>query len=195
MQQLDLMGFAKPDTTPRYRLFFALWPDAATRDAIDAVARRLDAEHAPKGRGIRPHRYHLTLQFLGEFPEVPPHLLQAIERAANRVQTQAFDLDLDRAGSFPIRSAPCWLGCNRMPDGLRRLWEALGEALAREAVRVRSGKTLTPHVTVIRDAHHLWPALDVTPPVHWKIDAFTLLRSDIQQQHAYTELGTWSLKP
>ncbi|QDH70235.1 RNA 2',3'-cyclic phosphodiesterase [Marilutibacter alkalisoli] len=194
MQQLDLAGFDRTDSTPRYRLFFALWPEAAVRAGIDAVARRLDAGFDSGGRRIQPHRYHLTLQFLGEHPEDCRRVVDAACRAAERIRIPAFDLVLDRAGSFPIRSAPCWLGCAVMPDGLRALWDGLGLALARESIRTLSGKQLTPHVTVVRDAARRWPDTALPLPVAWRVAAFSLLQSDMRQQFAYTELGRWTLR-
>ena len=48
----------------RHRVFFALWPDDATRAAISRATR--DAVRASGGRPIAKDRLHLTVAFLGE---------------------------------------------------------------------------------------------------------------------------------
>ena len=64
-ESLTAAGATPPQR--RYRLFFALLPDEATRARIHQAAVQLQAQHAPRGRWIDPGRYHLTLQFLGDF--------------------------------------------------------------------------------------------------------------------------------
>ena len=64
-EPLTAAGATPPQ--PRYRLFFALLPDEATRARIHQAAVQLQAQHAPRGRWIDPGRYHLTLQFLGSY--------------------------------------------------------------------------------------------------------------------------------
>src|SRR5437667_76833 len=46
----------------KLRLFYALWPDAATRAALTRL------QLAVRGRNMRPENFHLTLAFLGEQP-------------------------------------------------------------------------------------------------------------------------------
>ena len=48
------------------RLFFALWPDAATSVALAALAQQIAAESG--GRPTAPGNVHLTLAFLGDQP-------------------------------------------------------------------------------------------------------------------------------
>ena len=54
-------GAPPPD---RHRVFFALWPDDATRSAISRATR--DAVSLSGGRPIAKDRLHLTVAFLGE---------------------------------------------------------------------------------------------------------------------------------
>lgn len=192
MQQPDLAGFSAP-TGSLHRLFFALWPDAAVRAGIDEATSRLLAEHEPGGRRIGPHRYHLTLQFLGDYAELPPSLVEQASVAAASIELAPFELVLDRAGSFRNRSIPWWLGCEDFPDGLQHLWDGLGHALARTGVRVRSGKTLVPHVTVLRDARQPLPQTPVEP-LRWTVDSFVLIHSELGARSVYAEAGRWTLR-
>lgn len=185
-QPPDLFGPA----AETQRLFFALWPGDDLRTRIATEVDRLQATHAFAGRRLRPARYHLTLQFLGDFSPLPPNLLRQAERAARSTAQELapFGLTLDRSGSF---GATGWLGCSNMPTGLRALWEVLGRCLVQAGVPPKSGKTLVPHVTVIRDSRVPLPA-EVVGPLPWAVDRFVLMRS-AGDNRAYTVEGEWPL--
>ena len=193
MQQLGLAGFAAPGASV-HRLFFALWPDDELRRRIADATSRLQHGHDPGGRRIGQHRYHLTLQFLGDHAALPPTLVEQASTAAASVRVPPFELTLDRAGSFRNRAIPWWLGCEAVPVGLQRLWDELGLALAKSGVRVRSGKALVPHVTVLRDARRPLPPTPVEPPLRWPVDSFVLIHSELGARNAYTEMGRWTLR-
>lgn len=175
-----------------HRLFFALWPDEGVRDGIAAAAASLREARAPRGRWIGRHRYHLTLQFLGDSPFLREDIARDAMRAADGVRATAFDLSLDAAGSFRNRSIPWWLGCAATPPALQRLWDMLGGALLRAGMRPQSGKGLVPHVTVLRDADALLPPSPIEP-VHWPVREFVLVHSVLARQSAYHLLGRWPL--
>ncbi|WP_458527413.1 2'-5' RNA ligase family protein, partial [Onishia taeanensis] len=50
----------------RHRLFLALWPDPAVREALSSTAGQ--AHLACRGRPVAPEQLHLTLAFLGQVP-------------------------------------------------------------------------------------------------------------------------------
>lgn len=189
MRQLGLSGFGPPAHVQIHRLFFALLPDEAVRERIAATAAMMRDGHAPRGRWIDARRYHLTLQFLGDFDVLPADVVAAAARAASQVEAPVFDLPLDRAGGF-AGSHVWWLGCATMPDGLQRLWTDLGHALAKARVRTQGSHSLTPHVTVLRNAAAM---LTPTPiaPVPWRVREFVLVHSN--NPHPYQVLGRWSL--
>lgn len=189
--QMGLHGLGA-GTGETHRLFFALWPDDSVRDGIEAAAMGLRRMHAPRGRWLGRHRYHLTLQFLGDAPVLRDDIANAAMRAADGVRADGFDMALDVAGSFRNRSIPWWLGCERTPPALQRLYDTLGGALARNGVRVESGKGLVAHVTVLRDAGTTLPATPIEP-VHWPVRDFVLVHSVLGRKPAYHLLGRWSL--
>lgn len=192
MLQDDLFGSGGRKPVELHRLFFALMPDEATRDRLHHAAMHLKEANAPGGRWINPRRYHVTLQFLGEFDGLPQTLATQACAAAARVKVAAFPLVLDRAGSFRNRSIPWWLGPADEVPGLATLWHDLGLELARAGVRVPSGQGFRPHVTVLRDADSALPEAPIAP-VTWHVDNFTLVHSVLGAQSAYTSLGTWPL--
>jgi RNA 2',3'-cyclic 3'-phosphodiesterase len=187
MQQPGL-GFDEPARTAAHNLFFALWPDEAVRVQMEALATALDCDHHPRGRLLKPARYHLTLQFLGEHAEVTPQLVEDAMKAAGRVQAPAFDLSLDRAGSF---HNVWWLGSAQPPQGLQALWQALSIELMHARVKVVSPGRFTPHVTVVRDAAARLPPTPVAP-IEWRVREFVLI--DSQPPRPYTILHRWPLQ-
>ena len=192
MQQPGLAGLeTSASSGDVHRLFFALWPDDAVRAQMADAAHRLRAQYAPRGRWLGEHRYHLTLQFLGDSDHLRQDLADDARKAAASVRSAAFDLSLDRAGSFR-GSKVWWLGCERTPDGLQGLWDALGLALAKERVRLRASHALTPHVTLLRDATATLPDTPIEP-VAWPVREFVLIHSQLGSRNAYDVMQRWPL--
>lgn len=196
MQQDSLFGPAPTAHPDIHRLFFALMPDAATRERIAGLAPALRQQYGGGGRLIGAHRYHMTLQFLGDFDALPQAIAERAIAAAQTLHLPAFELSLDRAGSFRNKAVPWWLGCEHPAPGLTELWERLGVALAKAGVRIESGhRAHAPHVTILRDAER---ALAPTPiePIVWRVDRFVLVHSYLPAQGRadYTELAAWALE-
>ncbi|MGH8076734.1 MAG: RNA 2',3'-cyclic phosphodiesterase [Lysobacter sp.] len=191
-QQSDLFGFDAAPQRDIRRLFFALWPDQALRERIEETTVRLADAHGTRGRPTAPERYHLTLQFLGDFQGRQQPLIDSVVAAADSVRSAAFELMLDHAGSFG-RTKVGWLGPASMPAGLQRLWDALGLALAKRGIRPKSAASLTPHVTVLRGMRKPLPPIAI-PPLVWSADSFVLIESRFGQG-AYAEVQRWPLLP
>ncbi|WP_342315577.1 RNA 2',3'-cyclic phosphodiesterase [Lysobacter sp. FW306-1B-D06B] len=190
MQQMGL-GFDATPAGELHRLFFALWPDDALRARIAATAGALVQAHAPGGRALKPDRYHVTLQFLGDFRPLPETLLASARAAADSVRAAAFELPLDQLGSFR-GSDVWWLGSQETPEGLRRLWDALGRALAQQRVPVKSAASFVPHLTIQRDVRrHLAPT--PVPALSWPVREFVLIDSQPGRGTPYDVVGRWSL--
>ena len=178
-----------PDPRPHQRLFFALLPDASTREAM---ARGVDTQ---LGAGISGRRtpsalYHMTLSYLGEFDSAPASLVDAACRAAATVRVPSFDLPLCRLGSFRQgRGWLWWLGPDSPPPGLQALWQALDAALLDARIRRPPDTAFRPHVTVLRGCDRAPPG-DALVDVAWRVREFALVSS---QAAAYRPLGRWPL--
>jgi 2'-5' RNA ligase len=187
------MGFGFDDTPAgeMHRLFFALWPDEVLRSRIAKTTASVVREHAPGGRSLKPDRYHVTLQFLGDFRPLPASLIDDARAAAAAVRSPAFDLSLDEVGSF--RGANVWwLGAQHAPDALHALYGALGHCLAKRRVPVKSAASFVPHLTVQRDVrHHIAPS--PVPPLAWPVREFVLIDSQPGRGTPYEVIGRWSL--
>lgn len=166
------------------RLFFALWPDAATRAAIEA---RRDALGALSKRVVPAANFHVTLVFLGD---QPAERLASIEDDAERIRPRCrgFALRMDRFGWF-ARARVAWLGGQPPVPGaalageLHRGLSALG--LAPDA------RPWRPHITLFRGVTRR-PELPRPDPLDWDVTSFALVES--VPGHPYQVLRTWCLE-
>lgn len=177
-----------------HRLFFALWPDTATRAALGRAASALQSQRPEvHGRWVDAERYHVTLQFLGGHPGAFPDALarSICDVAAALPPSPSFTLRIDVAGSFGGRTAPWWLGASRMPDPLQDLWQRLGDALRDAGLRRDERRDFTPHVTVLRDPGCNLPTTELREAsIDWPVNAFSLVHSG---DRGYAVLDTWPL--
>ncbi len=173
-----------------HRLFFALWPDDALRHSIDEAAARLERELAPGGRRLNAARYHMTLQFLGDFDSLPPALLCGAYAAAALVRVPPFEMDLDCAGSFR-GSNVWWLGPAATPAALQQLWDSLGTALRQRDVPMRPAPAFSPHLTIQRNVRRHIPATPIAP-LTWPAHDFVLI--DSQSGQPYRIIERWPLQ-
>lgn len=168
--QADLLGGA-PSPANLQRLFFALFPSGPSRGRIADAAAGIERTQPSGGRLLKPDRYHVTLRFLGDFDPLPPALPDAARAAGDAVPLRRFEWMLDHAGSFGGNGVR-WLG-GPSSDGLQALWSDLGDALARQGIRVvRQG--FAPHLTIVRDARAPL-GRTVIDPISWVVDGFALV--------------------
>jgi len=127
------------------RLFFALWPDSRQRDRMrDLIA---PAAKQIEGRAVFRGDWHVTLKFIGAFPErrVP----ELLERAA-AVPVESFRTRFDRVEFWPRPKVAC-LVCPTVPPELERLVTAL-DSLAGDFEVAPEEWRFRPHITVVRRA-------------------------------------------
>lgn len=160
---------ARPRAPKGVRLFFALWPDAAVRDALAAWARAL--HKACGGRMTRPQNVHLTLAFLGE---TDPARLPALAAAAGQVAARPFELVLDQPGYWK-HNRICWAGASKDPEELTAMVADLRAALAAAQFRF-DAKPFVSHVTLVRKGNAP-RALPRLAPIVWRASGFALVRS------------------
>jgi 2'-5' RNA ligase len=164
-------------------VFFALWPDAATRGAISRATRA--AVQASGGRPIAKDRLHLTVAFLGEL--TPAGL--AVARSVPPLPVGAFELTLDTVGVWP-ESRILWLAPANPPEALGELEATLWERLAEHGFRSEE-RVYRPHVTLARRARALEALVE---PVSWAVGELALVESfpDGRGVH-YEVLERWPL--
>ena len=157
------------------RLFFALYPDAATAAAMAAIGEDARTRHGLNGSGVRPERLHATVAYLGTFDTLPVELVGAAKVAADRVASDPVPVEFDTLASFENRRGvyPLVLrGCDNAP--LRALHRALVDSLF--ATRAIAGDApFEPHVTLMR-SRRLLPA-EAVAPVGWTAGELVLVHS------------------
>lgn len=147
------------------RLFFALWPDEATRLRLAAAARQWARHPVPADN------LHITLQFLGACDSDQQACYMA---AVAGVRADAFELHLDYLGGWPSKRIQ-WLGTSQPPAALTGLVKALGEAL--EACGFQPEKRpFVPHVTLSRKVKKPHTGTDL-PAIDWAVNEFVLAES------------------
>lgn len=149
------------------RLFFALWPDAATRARLDGARRSLP-DHS--GRPVPARNLHLTLVFLGDVADTA---LAALEAGAAMPRGAPFTLVLDRYGGFG-HAGVAWLAPSRIPEELLWLVEALRDT-CRAAGLAPDPRPYVAHLTVARKIRVVTPA--ELAPLPWPVTDFHLVES------------------
>jgi 2'-5' RNA ligase len=151
------------------RLFFALWPDAATRARLAEWTRAIHRKSG--GRVMRPENVHLTLAFLGS---TEPGALPSIEAAAAGVSPRTFVVRIDEPGYWRHNQI-AWAGVGQVPHELAALVADLRAALAESGIPF-DPKPFVAHVTLIRKARPGFrlPRLE---PIEWPVQGFVLVRS------------------
>lgn len=162
--------------TDSLRLFFALWPDDATRTALQQVQAPM------RGRLIPYSNLHLTLAFLGQQPAAV--LPQATDILLH-LSAQPIPLLLDRAGYFP-RNRIAWIGMHQPPAALLSLQQALAQALQQHGIAFDNKQPFRPHVTLARDAS-LPPDL-IFDPIAWRASEVALVQSVTKAEGAIYEV-------
>lgn len=150
----------------KVRIFYALWPDDATRSAL------IKLQAPMQGRITPAEDLHLTLVFLGTQAAASLPALQALMA---KLPAAAITLKLDCLGYFP-RNGVAWAGAQHVPDALAALNQALLAALAQQNIAVDHSARFKPHITLARNA----PASAVAPdmaPIIWRANHVALVQS------------------
>ena len=151
------------------KLFFALWPDMRQRDRmrnfISPVARLVE------GRAVERHNWHITLAYIGEFPE---SRIDELHEARMAVNVEPFRLRFDRLEFWP-RPKIAALVAATVPAELERLMKDLKGRIFAAGVELEQ-RTYRPHVTAVRNARQFeTQRLAQSAAIEW--DSFKLIES------------------
>ena len=170
------------------RVFFAVWPDAPARDALDALARDCAAQNG--GRPAVSSNLHLTLAFVGEIAASRVATLQATGSAATAA-VAPFTLTLDRIGAF--RSAGiAWIGASTLPPELERVVRTLNDELSNAGFPTER-RAFQPHVTLARRCRQV-ASVELVAPIAWRVESVVLNVSEsLRGGVRYRALAEWPL--
>ena len=163
------------------RLFVALEPSPEFRQALAVLQGRLQ-DAGVTGRYLDPSNLHLTLAFIGMWPEDISSCLPSVQ--------QSFSITLSHLGVFP-EAKVLWAGAapsealNALAENVRRRLSEAGIPFDR--------KEFNPHITLVRkpvipEGVHL-SGIEV-PPASMTVWDVCLYRSDhTERGMAYTVIG------
>lgn len=154
-----------PDTS---RLFFALWPDDKTRQALACISQSIEARGF---KCVQPHNLHVTLVFLGHV-NVGTELL--IKQCVADITVRPFELTFDSLGYWSRPKILCLTCLQPAPEEAILLASALGTA-AKNCGLQTDTRPYTPHITLARHVRYL-PDRKFEPIV-WRAEAFCLVES------------------
>lgn len=123
------------------RLFFALWPTdrqrETLRDIISPMAKLIEGVATVRGN------WHVTLAFVGEFPE--EHVPELLD-ATSKIEVEPFRLRFDRIEFWPRPKLACMVG-KTVPPELTRMVDMLGTVLSGFGIHPEN-YAYRPHITV-----------------------------------------------
>jgi RNA 2',3'-cyclic 3'-phosphodiesterase len=172
------------------RLFFALWPDADTRERVAHAAAALCLTDA--ARLVPQQNYHLTLAFIGEVTSAQVAVLQQIGRSQRAsgctIKFDAYEHWREPQVVVAVARQP--------PAALVEMWMRLRQDLMLHQAALKRSRlqpSLRAHVTLARKVAQA-PVLQAMSPFDWSARSFSLVRSDTSAAHSiYTVVDTWPL--
>jgi 2'-5' RNA ligase len=128
------------------RLFVAIDLTEPIRDKIGRFMEGVSG-FAPEVRWMKPEALHLTLKFIGEFPDAK---LDALKATLATVRSEPFDISFSGTGFFPTAKAArvFWIGVHA-DERLQRLAAAVDDGTAKLGTE-REARAYTPHLTLAR---------------------------------------------
>lgn len=170
------------------RIFFALWPDEATRQTVVEASK--EAVEACGGKAVPVENFHITLRFLGE---ASGGQIRKMKKAAKQTFGVTQKFTLDRLGHWTGPEV-LWMGCQKAPDDLLRLVVNLNTELGSVGFPHES-RPFRPHVTLARKVDSA-PVGNLVAPIEWVSEEFVLVESDTGGAHSeYKVLQRYPLRP
>jgi 2'-5' RNA ligase len=172
------------------RVFFALWPDADTRERVASAAAALRLTGG--ARLVPQQNYHLTLAFIGDVTSAQVAVLQQIGRGqrASGCTITIGAYEYWRESQVVVAAA------RQLPTALVELWTRLRQDLVLRQAALKLNRlqpSLRAHITLARKVAQA-PVLQAMSPFDWNARSFSLIRSDTSAAHSiYTVVDTWPL--
>lgn len=166
------------------RLFFALCPNAETRDKVVKLNRSIKNDHLRK---VKADNIHITLVFLGS---VDADQEQALRSQAGNIIAPAMDILFDQL-SLWRRPGILSLTCSQPPQPLLDLVAELTRIAVSCDIDVDT-RPYKAHVTLARKARFK-PEIELKP-LPWPAKSFTLMESvSTDRGVEYQVLQSWPL--
>lgn len=156
-------------TVDSRRLFFALWLSDRQRESLRDVVQPVLS--SIEGDIIDRRNWHITLVFVGQFPE---QNLGELRAAAGGIVVEPFRLRFDRASFWPRPKIAC-LEAATVPRELRQLVQGIHEVCQPFGVPPED-HSYRPHITIARRARSFMPQR-LARTIELQCDSFELVES------------------
>jgi RNA 2',3'-cyclic 3'-phosphodiesterase len=151
------------------RIFFGLWPNDRQRDQLRNVISPVSK--LVEGAAIYRGNWHVTLAFIGEYPE---WLIPDLLAAASDVPFEPFRMRFDKAEFWP-RPKIAALSVQSVPVELERLVASLNGVLAEAGVPTDT-RAYRPHISIVQRARP-FETQRLAQPVLLEWSGFELIES------------------
>lgn len=160
------------------RLFIAIKLSEEMTDALANIQKQM-YDHGVRGNFTSKENMHLTLAFIGEYPDA-----DVVREALSEVPFAPFDLCLDGVGSF----GDLWWAGLKESIPLAAVTRKVRRVLAEYGIPFDRKKSL-PHITLIRKMRGEMPGVQMET-VSMRVERISLMRSDRGRNGMiYTEFG------
>ena len=161
------------------RLFISINLSEEMKDALITAQNEL-YDRGVRGNFTSEENMHLTLAFIGEYPDAEPIL-----EALSGVSFTPFEIALEGMGCF----GDLWWAGIKESAPLTAVVRRVRRALAENDIPF-DRKRFSPHITLLRKASGKMPGIRIRP-VFMTVNAVSLMRSDRGRNGMiYTELGS-----
>ena len=169
------------------RMFFALWPNAKVRSALDRAGKKMHTVCG--GRRTRAETIHITLVFLGD---VAVNRVEELKAQAAMVEATEFDLNITQLGWWR-HNRVAWATSEETPKALIELVANLSSRL-KEAGFSFDERPYVPHATLLRKADCKEGMPDIESAL-WNNKEFVLVQSVLSEKgSSYEVVGKWPMK-
>jgi 2'-5' RNA ligase len=173
----------------RFKLFFAILPDAAVAADISKFGVWVDRQYGIHGDPLITNRLHITLHVFGEWDERPDEAIDIAKRVGDLVKAAPFEVVFDRAMTFNTSSNPYVLRVSQSTDQhIRDFWLNLGIEIAN--VRPFREPLFTPHMTLSYKGNVT--VEHAIEPIRWTAREFVLINSHVGKTY-HEHVGRWPL--
>jgi len=175
------------------RLFFAVFPDEQIAAQIENFAKQFLAEHNIQGKLSAASRFHVSLNLVGNFDELPPDAVAHASFAAESVTVAPFEISLNQVTTFRRKDGqnqPLVLLVGEGKTQFRALLSALLSGFYGFSVAEKSISGFNPHLTLLYGNQLVTQPID---PISWAVREFALVHSLVGRTE-YKILGRWPLK-
>jgi RNA 2',3'-cyclic 3'-phosphodiesterase len=190
-EQPSLMGGDTLQATER--LFFALLPDADTKERIVELAQRLRRERGLEDKLVSPERLRVTVHHLGDHRELPQKLIDKALEAGSAVSMRPFELSFHRAGSIvgrPGKSPFVLRSGGTGSEPMLTFHRTLGEAMTMSGLGRWAERRFNPHLTLFH--HERIFEEQPIETISWTAREFVLVHS-LHGKSVYKTISSWSL--